>query len=1252
MNSNYFLNWLHELYKPCCIVYSTDKAKESIKKNNLSPAEFLTPLGDFSKIKLEYEINKIKYTINNFKLEFYDSEKFIKKTPEEKLEIINNCMKYNLKKPKFKVYDEIISKQYVDLLIKNLKYYSFGWYKEFELTFFECLKFNELEYYQNPLFNIIICSINDNLSEIPKIIQKKIPKIVNKFYHINNINVLIILNDINDENHKEGDEYEKIKQKILNNYNKKYYFFFWNINQFKKKVNYKSSISWIKYIHKTDLYDTNYIKDFKEKKYGEFLSEEEMNIFIYEFRKTFLENILNDIIKHVEILSNNIEKNKSKFKKNIFSFKSEGKNYLVEYDNMYELNKLEKHLYVLIIYYFYFHQYNLVHDYCKLLFYNLKDKSKNHFLLLNEIYIISNYITNYNNKKIELSIYNSINKENLYYFIRWSLIKIKMYENNNVFDKNDLIAIVSNLQNYEHFISNEENNDKNIFSIDKIIIPLIFEKTAIYCLIRNQYKHFLFNNVLAGFYYQLIKNNEFLVYSLNCFNYLTTFCDNNSDNFPILKCLINKKMSQSCFNLKNYEGSFIFSKNYLEICGNSNIVNEKIEEQIKFLNYYIWSIQNLNKKNINEIHKNINLNSLNIPKINNFSLTIIENQDYKIIQKYKNLKWEKFIILKDKNNENFLDENDIKYLKNLDNLEKLSYSNFYKKRTFFGYKNYKLFFRFEIENPLNFDIQIDSIKIDYEFIKVDNTKDILTEVENQEINLNLNRKSKHLCEIYLNPKKEGVILIKGVEFLLFKESKIFHSFYENNNLNLYKNRLNDKKIINENYDNNHNNNKNINSIFDKYLVKKKEEDIKNLKITYNILKKEEDIYYELPMTDNINVYQYQFLLYPIKIINNSKNFNVKKCTIFLDTIITSKNNNNFNNTPLTLFKYINFDINNKIEEFFIPIFPQEKIKGVIKVLLKFQDEKKYKYIEIKRFVIDVNVIDSFDLDINEEITNYEKKKSSNKLDKIFFSLNVKTKNLKNLKKFEIFNFYYNNTINLINSVINNDNNNINNKYDYLKKNFENVSKNFFDFSFLFSKDKNYNYIIKKLSNIINNNDDIFIPWSAKTTENNNKNIEKKIKGFYIFQTNLQKPQLDINLIKIIFIKSIEIKHEIIKISNDKILINLNIILDKSGLYHIKLLKKYNIFFDYEKNFLIDKKNLFTICTQNYIIKNKKNPNNNNDIEILYFNFITENKKLFEVNNLYSQLYIKDVKKLNNNNNKYNLIKKIKIIKPFYINIDI
>ena len=604
----------------------------------------------------------------------------------------------------------------------------------------------------------------------------------------------------------------------------------------------------------------------------------------------------------------------------------------------------------------------------------------------------------------------------------------------------------------------------------------------------------------------------------------------------------------------------------------------------------------------------------------------------------------------------------MKILKNLDNLKKLSYSNFYKKRTFFGYKNNKIFFRFEIENTLNFDIQINSLKLDYEFINennIKNNKDILTDVENQEINLNLPKKSKYLCEIYLNPKKEGVILIKGLIFFLFKESKIIHSFYENNNLNLYKKIFDEKELNKENLnENNNNNNKIITSKFDKYLIKKKEEDIKKLKITYNILKKEEDIYYELPMTDNINVYQYQFLLYPIKIINNSKKFNVKKCTIFLDTIIintkkNNNNNNNFNNIPLTLFNYINFDINNKIEEIFIPIFPLEKIKYVLKVLLKFHDEKKYNYIEIKRFIIEINVFDSFVLDINQEITNYEKEKTTNLLNKIYFSLNVKTnlKDLNKLKNFEIFNFYYNNTINLINSTINNNNNNnkINNKYDYLKKNLENINDNLLDFSFLFSNDKSYNYIINKLSKIINSNDYIFIPWKA-IENNNNNNIEKEIKGFYIYQTNLQKPILNINLIRNILIKSIEIKHEIIKLSNENILINLKIILNKSGLYHIKILKKYDIFFDYEKNYFIDKKNLFNICSKNYFIKNKKNNNINDDIETLYFNFITENKKLFEINNLYSNLYIKDYKKLNNNN-KYNICK-INIIKPFYININI
>ena len=52
MYSTYFQEWLSETLKPCILVYSSEKAKNSIKKNNLSPADFLRPLGDFTGNKI------------------------------------------------------------------------------------------------------------------------------------------------------------------------------------------------------------------------------------------------------------------------------------------------------------------------------------------------------------------------------------------------------------------------------------------------------------------------------------------------------------------------------------------------------------------------------------------------------------------------------------------------------------------------------------------------------------------------------------------------------------------------------------------------------------------------------------------------------------------------------------------------------------------------------------------------------------------------------------------------------------------------------------------------------------------------------------------------------------------------------------------------------------------------------------------------------------------------------------------------
>ena len=64
-SSTYFRDWLYRVYKPCAIVYSSEKIKKLFNKNNISPADFLRPLGDFKGRQITYPYNDKENCICN-----------------------------------------------------------------------------------------------------------------------------------------------------------------------------------------------------------------------------------------------------------------------------------------------------------------------------------------------------------------------------------------------------------------------------------------------------------------------------------------------------------------------------------------------------------------------------------------------------------------------------------------------------------------------------------------------------------------------------------------------------------------------------------------------------------------------------------------------------------------------------------------------------------------------------------------------------------------------------------------------------------------------------------------------------------------------------------------------------------------------------------------------------------------------------------------------------------------------------------
>ena len=83
-SKKYFADWITTIIKPCCIVYSSQKAKDIISKNNLTPSEYLRPFGDFKEFTITSPFNK--KLIKSFILDFIDSEEF-NSIPKDKYNI-------------------------------------------------------------------------------------------------------------------------------------------------------------------------------------------------------------------------------------------------------------------------------------------------------------------------------------------------------------------------------------------------------------------------------------------------------------------------------------------------------------------------------------------------------------------------------------------------------------------------------------------------------------------------------------------------------------------------------------------------------------------------------------------------------------------------------------------------------------------------------------------------------------------------------------------------------------------------------------------------------------------------------------------------------------------------------------------------------------------------------------------------------------------------------------------------------------
>ena len=1246
MYSTYFQEWLSETFKPCILVYSSELAKASIKKNNLSPADFLRPLGDFTGKKIETPfIEKDKLPFLNLQLDFYDNDKFKSIKKSETINYIKAMFKEN--EIKNNLSSNLINNRTKENILKmfsKLKYYSSPWIRNYEKTLFECLSFSEYELYQQPLFNIFLCNSLDEPSVIIDILNKQenIPELIAKqIYESPQENLIIIINDLSDSNYTKStlEQKEENVSKFKNKFTD-YSIIKWDINEKENDEDKKEKISDIykKYFHKLDVY--NLENDFyriNKNIYGIYITEENLTKYkqnFFEYFTFFIKNKLPLRIKeNLEIIQNSygIKSFLSGF--SLLSKKEE----ITFYPNtkIYKFKENEKAYYNLGLIYFYFHDYIKAYECFKNLKELLKEKSIKHSERIKELLTICKFIISYNETEFNF-VEEMISEGTLEQIIRNELIIIKMFENNESLYpmiENILQFIIATKQKFIKEYEKENNSKSMCFNY---LYPLLYEKIGIYYISNNHFRKFQIFMIYAADAYNNL-DDEMKIYSLNSFLYLLNILDEIDSSFLNLKLFYNDKLSDMSEKINYWDLHFKFAKNCFELLMFKKGKNNKETEE-NYLNIYLQSLEHLNNKG-----NDLNINSLEIPQVDNTSLFILEQNDYEIKLASEELKekekqekqenpltWLKFNKYSEKLVENFyvyLLEQDLSCIKMLNDLSNRKFGEMVniKGKKFKGNINQKLYVNINIRNPLMITLEISSIKLNCDFFpsKSDNNNNSNNNLNQSylklsEENLILNSLEQKDILLTVESKVPGQMIIKGLEFLFFKKCKIMHLFSKKIKKRLYvyrpkytytrKNSDDDevyKNLKSKTLDIIENNN---------YIEKRRRVSsmYKKRKIEYEIKDLSEDLYISFPKGNLVNVYLYQFFLLPLSITNNSNNVKIKRTSIFIE-----KSDKKIK----TFFKYITKKINinpqHNNEIFVIPFIPIEIGEAFIKIIIKFEDEIRVKPVEIRRAIIKINIKESISFELKETFNNFT--------NNFIIKNDLRILNKERLNKLEINEPIFNkNKFDIINCKEEFKNEEeIHIKYWFKIK--ENLNKKIFKYTLDFINQElkkermditTNNHIIDKFNKILNNfnNNIIFFPFKIEEDEEINSNKNKKIiLGIFPYEIQLENPKPTKNIIKELLRNSINeeiTKHKI----NNETLVIIKLLLDKSSLLCFnKIIPKYEIIIN-EENPEIN-----WIGAKKYVIINNFNEKDNNIFEC-FFHFLTSLRGLIELNQISVLLY--------------------------------
>lgn len=531
----------------------------------------------------------------------------------------------------------------------------------------------------------------------------------------------------------------------------------------------------------------------------------------------------------------------------------------------------------------------------KLLMNDLKAKSLEHY---NHLYEFGNICQFMNGKKDidhETAYTNYIKSKNHKHALKYLFLSVRMMEHQKRF--NEIT---------KHLL--KATGELNMISY---ITPMLFEKTSLYYLSMQtpMIKKFCFFQTLAGMAFKNHPNIDLKRYTLHCFGNIIYFFFRNSNSFLKLKEFLNNNMGEISMLIEYYKGALKFYNNCIEL----SIFKNVEQDQALYIRHFLKSLNSIMNNHPSQLSY-INVDELNIPEIINYSLIVIEEQDFEISKAYQ---WNSFLkyakVSKDYIN---LSENDSNIIKNLDNIidNKQNFSNFNAKRNFKTNVGSKIYVRFLIKNPMNLNLSVSSLKLICEY------QDGITDnIELEEQNFLLEKNSTVLKTLYCIPNRPGRIIIKGLEVGLYKIALFKHSFYK----------------------------KNINELYSK---KDKTMDRTIKEISFDVIDEKTDIKVTFPAKE-YNLYYNELFMLPLCIKNNA-NLKIKRFTLFFEDNDIS--NEKLNNSSLALNNLIFKEIDIPKENEFsinIPICPQMVGTFFLKIIIKFEEEAKFKEIEIRRFIL-------------------------------------------------------------------------------------------------------------------------------------------------------------------------------------------------------------------------------------------------------------------------------------------------------------